>query len=191
MRLRGFFYFDIIPDCLKPLVHFFLGGFVMVCIYLKICVLGKNYRNLSKTIGIFQTIHQKVMMHTSAEADFLTQCSPQQWVSLTQNLGSALVCIMGIQRLERGQKCLETINLLQSKFAAEPFAVKLLNDIILQNHNPSCISGVIIHLQMIHNGVDLVVESDFLPYSKGFYIIYLHIYIYGIQSMSYLIFPSY
>ena len=23
MRLRGFFYFDIIPDCLKPLVHFF------------------------------------------------------------------------------------------------------------------------------------------------------------------------
>jgi hypothetical protein len=62
--------------------------------------------------------------------------------------------------------------LLQSKFAAEPFAVKLLNDIILQNHNPSCISGVIIHLQMIHNGVDLVVESDFLPYSKGFYIIY-------------------
>ena len=164
----------------------------MVCIYLKICVLGKNYRNLSKTIGIFQTIHQKVMMHTSAEADFLTQCSPQQWVSLTQNLGSALVCIMGFQRLERGQKCLETINLLQSKFAAEPFAVKLLNDIILQNHNPSCISGVIIHLQMMHNGVDLVVESDFLPYSKGFIIIYLHIYyIYGIQSMSYLIFPSY
>ena len=118
-------------------------------------------------------------MHTSAEADFLTQCSPQQWVSLTQNLGSALVCIMGFQRLERGQKCLETINLLQSKFAAEPFAVQLLNDIILQNHNPSCISGVIIHLQMMHNGVDLVVESDFLPYSKGFYIIYLHIYIWN------------
>ena len=63
-------------------------------------------------------------------------------------------------------------------FAAEPFAVKLLNDIILQNHNPSCISGVKNHLQMMHNGVDLVVESDFLPYSKGFYIIYLHIYLY-------------
>ena len=61
-------------------------------------------------------------------------------------------------------------------FAADLFAVQLLNDIILQNHNPSCISGVIIHLQMIHNGVDLVVESDFLPYSKGFYILYIYVY---------------
>ena len=64
-------------------------------------------------------------------------------------------------------------------FAAELFAVQLLNGIILQYHNPSCISGVKIHLQMMHNGVNLVVESDFLPYSKGFYIIYLHIYIWN------------
>ena len=56
-EIKGFFSFWHHTWLFKTISSFFLGVFVMVCIYLKICVLGKNYRNLSKTIGIFQTIH--------------------------------------------------------------------------------------------------------------------------------------